>query len=46
MSSIDVYTFPKIEARTFTNRSDEGAIHGTAHPVEQRAWLAASARGL
>ena len=43
MSSIDV---PTIEARTSVNRSGEGAIHGTSHPVEQRAWLAASARGL
>ncbi|MDZ8173250.1 hypothetical protein [Microbacterium xanthum] len=46
MGSIDVYTFPKIEARTFTNRSREGAINGTSHPVEQCAWLAAGARGL
>ena len=34
MSSIEVPTFPKIEARTHTNGSGEVTINGTSYPIE------------
>ncbi|MFI8634261.1 AAA family ATPase [Microbacterium sp. NPDC077663] len=34
MSSIEVPTFPKIEARTFANGSGEVTINGTSHPIQ------------
>jgi MinD-like ATPase involved in chromosome partitioning or flagellar assembly len=34
MSSIEVPTFPKIEARTYANGSGEVTINGTSHPIE------------